>query len=185
MNKDRTILIKFLFAIMFVLPQKAMAETFLLPDFNFYNYRETSKFTKTFDETKYEKIRNNYNFDNFFDKQTIVLHKSTKNLTPQNIGQSYFARTLAGQNNSETYILKDEPNYFFGIYCSQSLQKCEIVRFSYGFDGIIETRYTHNNLWHFQNNIGSFLETQNRIKILPDFPLKNSILERFILRLEK
>lgn len=184
MNKDRTILIKIIFATMLFLPQRALAEVFLLPDLNFYNYRENSKITKTADETKYEKIRNNYNFSNFFDKQTIILHKNTQNLTPRNLGKAYFTRTLAGDNRQETYILENKPDYFLGIYCSQKLQKCEIARFSYGFDGIIETRYTHNNLWHFQNNIGSFLETQNRIKILPDFISKRIIHECFILRLE-
>lgn len=185
MKKDHTILIKILFALMIFLPQKAAAEVILLPDWNFYNYRESAKITKNADETKYVKIRNNYKFCKFFDQQTVILHKNTKNLTPQDLGNAYFARTLLGDETSEKYILENEPQYFLGIYCSQRLQKCEIARFSAGYDGIIETRYTHNNLWHFQNNIGSFLETQMRIRILPDFAFKNYIYQKYLLRLEK
>lgn len=185
MKKDRTILIKILFAIMLLLPQKAVAEVFLLSDWNFYNFRENYKITKNADETKFEKIRNNYNFGNFFDKQTIILHKKNKNLTPQIEGRTYFARTLLGDGTCEKYILEDKTNEFLGIYCSKKLQKCEIARFSLGFDGITETRYTHNNLWHFQNNIGSFLETQMRIRVLPNFIFKNYIHRKYLLRLEK
>lgn len=185
MKKDLTILIKILFALIIFLPQKAVAEIFLMPDWNFYNYRENTKITKNANETKYEKIRNNYKFCNYFDKQTIILHKKIPNVTPQNVGRTYFARTLLGDTTFENYILRDEPNYFLGIYCSKKLQRCEIERVSMGFDGIVESRYTHNNLWHFQNNIGSFLETQTRIKILPNFIFKNYIHRKYILRLEK
>lgn len=185
MKKDRTILIKILFALMIFLPQKVAAEVFLLPDWNFYNYRENAKITKNADETKYEKIRNNYKFCNYFDKQTIILHKKEQNLSPQEVGRAYFARTLLGDTTFEKYILKDEPNNFLGIYCSKKLQRCEIERVSLGFDGIVESRYTHNNLWHFQNNIGSFLETQTRVMILPNFNCKNYIHRKYLLRLEK
>ena len=185
MKKDRTILIKILFALMIFLPQKVSAEVFLLPDWNFYNYRETAKITKNADEVKYEKIRHNYKFCNYFDKQTIIFHKNSKNLIPQNIRNAYFARTLLGDNTFEKYILKKEPNNFLGIYCSKKLQKCEIERVSNGYDGIVELRYTHNNLWHFQNNIGSFLETQMRIRVLPNFPFKNYIHRKYLLRLDK
>ena len=185
MKKDRTILIKILFLIMMLFPQNVMAEVLLLPDWNFYNYRENFKITKNADETKFEKIRCRYNFGNFFDKQTIILHKNYGNITPKIAGNAYFARVLLGDKTCEKYILKNETDYFLGIYCSQKLQKCEIAKFSLGFDGIIETRYTHNNLWHFQNNIGSFLETQTRVKILPDFAFKNYIHRRYLLELKK
>lgn len=184
MKKDPTIIIKFLFMLMIFFPQKAEAEIFLMPDWNFYNYRENSTITKNADEIKYEKIRNNYHFCNYFDKQTIILHKKHQIDTPQSIGRNYFVRTLLGDNTLEKYILEDKPNYFLGIYCSKKLQRCEIEKVFCGFDGTIELRYTHNNLWHFQNNVGAFLETQMRIKILSNFIFTNSIHAKYILRIE-
>lgn len=185
MKKDHTILTKIFIIFALILPKSVEAETFSLPDWNFYNFRENYKITKSADEVKYEKIRNNYNFDNYFDKQTIILHKKTKNLTPQNLGKSYLARTLMGDKTCETYILRDEKDCFYCIYCSQKLQKCEILKFIIGFDGIIEIRYTHNNLWHFQNNIGSFLETQNRVNVFPNLLFANYIQSKYLMRLEK
>ncbi len=183
MRKDRTILTKIFIIFALFLSETVEAETLSLPDWNFYNFRENSKITQNADEVKYEKIRNNHDFNNYFDMQTIVLHKKTKNITPQEVGKAYLARTLMGDKTCETYILQDEKNCFYCIYCSQKLQKSEILKFIIGFDGIIEIRYTHNNLWHFQNNIGSFLETQNRVKILPNLIFKNYIQKKYLLRI--
>lgn len=166
MKKDLTVIISLF--LLFVLSGKtAFADDFIMPDWSYYTYREQANISENADEIKYEKIRREQSFDEYFDKQTIIIHKKQKDITPQRAGEMYLLKAINGDKRAEKYIIKNEENDFIACYCSHDRKKSEIIRFCNGFDGLIEIRYTHNNLWHFQNNIGSFLSTQMRIVHLP------------------
>jgi len=182
MKKDLIFTIK-IFLCLILICGKACADDFIMPDWSYYTYRENAKVTENADEIKYEKIRKEHDFDEFFDRQTIIIHKHT-NLTPQEAGRQYLARTMFCSSRAEKYVLRDDVNDFLAIYCSHNRKICEIIRFYNGFDGLIEVRYTHNNLWHFQNNIGSFLSTQMRIKHKPyEFIMNELAHKKEIIRL--
>ena len=165
MKKDLIRLINIFFLFIIISPN-VKADDFLLPDWNFYSYREKIYTYENSEFNRYEKIRKEFNFDIFFDKQTITIYKKEK-LTPQEFGNKIFSNILIKDKNAEKYILSNDKICFFGAYCSPLFQKCEIIKIYNGFDGLIEIRYTHNNLWHFQNNMGSFIEFQNRIEHSP------------------
>jgi hypothetical protein len=188
MKKDHIILIKsiYIFLFLILIQLQAVADDFLLPNFNFYRCREFEQISKNAEQITFERIRNKYDFENYFDKQSIVIYKQRKDFSPKNAGDSYFARTLEGDKTAEKYILQDEENFFQGLYCSQKLAQCEIVKYVNGYEGLIEIKYTHNNIWHFQNNIGSFLEIQNRIKFYPStFLLHYVTNEKYLIRLTR
>lgn len=168
MKKDHIILVKIFLLLLFFTPQQAFAEIFLFPDWNYYKYRNLYETFENNNIKTFGYIRNKYTFDNFFDEQKIFIYKKSEKISPNEIGKAYLARTLIGDKKAEKYIIKDTENDFIAIFCSQNLKRCEIVRFLNGFDGHVEIKYIHNNIWHFQNNIGSFVEVQNRIKIYPD-----------------
>lgn len=172
MKKDLFNLVKiFPVLCLMLFPAKAFADNILPPDWNSFPHREKSIFFENADLKKFEKIRNNYDFQNFFDKQEITRYKNLKNISPKELGNAYLARTLMNDNQGEKYIIKNNDDDFEAIFCSAKLERCEIVRYFQGFDGIIKTKYTHKNIWHFQNNIGSFVEFQNRIRVFPDLKL--------------
>lgn len=172
MRKDLFKFAKILAVICLMLfPIKAFADNILLPDWNFFPQREKSRVFENADLKKFKKIRSNYNFYNCFDKQEIIRYKNLKSISPKELGNTYLARNLMNDKQSEKYIIQNNDNDFEAIFCSAKLERCEIIRYFQGFDGIIATKYTHNNIWHFQNNIGSFVEFQNRIKVFPDLKI--------------
>lgn len=172
MRKDLFKFAKILAVICLMLfPIKAFADNILLPDWNFFPQREKSRVFENADIKKFEKIRCNYNFQNSFDKQEITRFKNLKNISPKELANAYLARTLMNDNTCEKYIIKNNNDDFEAIFCSAKQEKCEIIRYFTSFDGIITTKYTHNNIWHFQNNIGSFVEFQNRIRVFPDLKI--------------
>lgn len=184
MKKNLSKLTKILPVICLILfHTKAFADNVILPDWNYFTYREKSIISENADLKKFEKVRNNYNFQNFFDKQEITRYKNIKNISSKELGNAYLARTLANDTNSEKYIIKNNDNDYEAIFCSAKLERCEIIRYFQGFDGIIETKYVHNNIWHFQNNIGSFVEFQNRIKVFPDFKIYELYKNKEILKI--
>ncbi len=169
---------------MFLICANAYADDFVMPDWSYYTFRENAKVTENADLIKYEKIRKEHSFDEFFDKQSIIIHKKAKNISPREAGMKYLSKALFCDFAAEKYIIKNDENDFIAIYCSHNRRKCEIVRFYNGFDGLIEVRYTHNNLWHFQNNIGSFISAQMQIIHLPyEFSINNLAHKNRINRL--
>ena len=90
----------------------------------------------------------------------------------------YFAQTLIGDNTNEKYILDNDKDNFRGIFCSKNLQRCEIIRYYNGYEGLIEIKYIHNNIWHFQNNIGSYLEFQRRIFSYPFYMMHRELINK-------
>ncbi|MGN0005965.1 MAG: hypothetical protein ACI37Z_08340 [Candidatus Gastranaerophilaceae bacterium] len=172
MKKAHLKLTKFFFVFCLVfLPSETFADNVLPPDWNYFSYREKSIIFENADIKKFEKIRCNYNFQNSFDKQEITRFKNLKNISPKELANAYLARTLMNDNTCEKYIIKNNNDNFEAIFCSAKQEKCEIIRYFTSFDGIITTKYTHNNIWHFQNNIGSFVEFQNRIRVFPDLKI--------------
>lgn len=181
---DRIILYSLIVLCIFLIPDKALSEDFLLPDWNAKQYREFVKYSYNIKSASFQKIRNSYNFSNFFDTQIIKVHKDLKDISPKEYGKKYLSSVLFNDNKAEKYILRDNEEDFMAVFCSQTLKKCEIVRYTYGFNGLIETKYINNNLWHFQNNIGSYIEFQNRIYIYPyDSIIRKVIDDKFLIRL--
>ena len=89
-----------------------------------------------------------------------------------------------GFNFESVWDYKRRENDFIACYCSADDKRCEIVGFYNGFDGLAEVRYTHNNLWHFQNNIGSFLSAQMQIRHLPyEFTINKLVNDKRLIRL--
>lgn len=165
MKNARILTISLFLALILTNSAKAFADDFIMPDWSFYKNREQTKIENSYEKSEYQKVRKEQNFDKFFDKQTIIIHKREK-MSPKSAAERYL-NLVQKDKYFEKYILDDSENNFFAIYCSSSEKKCEILRYTNGFDGLVEIKYTHNNLWHFQNNIGSFLEVQNRIIHIP------------------
>lgn len=182
MKKDLIVTISFF--ILIFCGNAVFADDFIMPDWSYYAYREQANISENADIIKYEKIRLEHSFSEYFDKQTIIIHKKQKNITPERAGEIYLLKALSGDKKAEKYIIKNNENDFIACYCSHNNKKCEIVRFYNGFDGLVEIIYTHNNLWHFQNNIGSFLSTQMRIEHLPyEFTFNKLTGNKRIIRL--
>lgn len=182
MRKDLIFTIKILFSVLLIC-KTAFADDFIMPDWSYYSYREKAYVSENADEIKYVKIRHEQDFDKFFDRQTIKIHKKI-HMSPKEEGMKYLSRAMFCDVRAEKYVVKDDDNDFIAIYCSHDKRKCEIVRFYKGFDGLVELRYTHNNLWHFQNNVGSFLATQMRIMHVPyEFTINKLTEEKRIIRL--
>lgn len=171
-KKDHTILIRIALLIVFLWQNYAFADDFFLPDLGISRFKKISRITKDTNSVIYEQVRSEQSFDNFFDKQVIILHKSWKDLSPKDAGEIYLKRT--NDNTSEKYIIENSDNNFEAVFCSKKLERCEIIRFYCGYEGLIEIKYVHNNIWHFQNNIGSFFEMQKAIHSYPvDFISNN------------
>lgn len=185
MKKDHivTVAIKILFCLIF-LTNTVIADDFVMPDWSYYSYREKAKIIENAATIKYEKIRTEQDFHNFFDKQTITIYKNTKNILPTFAGKTFLINAKKNTEKFEQYIIKDDSNDFIASYCSQEKMKCEIIRFYQGFDGLVEVKYTHNNLWHFQNNIGSFISAQMMIQHLPyEFMFNKLVNDKRMIRL--
>ena len=173
MKKDLTNFLKIIFTV-FLCQNIAFGETFILPDWNNRPFDTKSKTLKTYNLKTFEQVRDNQQLNKFFDKQIIKVYPNKKT-SPQEAGKEYLSKTLSGDKSSETYILKNEKNSFKAVFCSNNLQRCEIIRFYNGFNGLIEIKYVHNNLWHFQNHIGSFIEFQNRIISFPSYKMTDKL----------
>ncbi len=167
MKKDRIILINVLTLIVFSIAQSAFAVDVLLPDWNFYKNRDNSRIINDTNSVVFERVRGNQTFDKFFDKQVITVFKGKNDELPKNVGNAYLNKIAADDKKTTVWILKNSDNDFEGIFCSPKLERCEIVRYVNTSDGLVEVKYIHNNLWHFQNNIGSFIEAQNRVIVYP------------------
>lgn len=178
-KKDRSISISIFFLIIFLWQNSVFAEDFFLPDLGIERFKKASKITKNTNSVKYEQIRNEQSFDKFFDKQVIILHKKLNDLSPKEAGNIYLKRVLQGDITSETYVIANYNNNFEAIFCSKKLERCEIIRFYQGYNGLIETKYIHNNIWHFQNNIGSFVAIQRAIRFYPADFISNSLYNSF------
>jgi len=168
MKKDRGFFISLIFFI-FLFGEIVFADDIILPDFRFNIGKRFEKISENADKITYQNVRSNHSFDKFFDKLVIEIYKRNpeKSMSPSYFGKTYISRKLAGDFNAESYIIEDNENEFFGIFCSQRAEKCEIIRVIRGFDGLICIKYVHNNLWHFQNNIGSFIEVVRRTSVYP------------------
>ncbi|MBQ2643995.1 hypothetical protein IJG14_00300 [bacterium] len=182
MKKDLIFLVK-IFLCIFLLTNTGFADDFIMPDWGYYCFREKMNITENYEDIKYEKVRTEQNFDKFFDKQTIIIHKNHKIYSPSQAGMDYLTKSICNGEKAEKYILKNDSNDFIACYCSHNKKLCEIIRFYSGFDGLIEVRYTHNNLWHFQNNIGSFISCQMRIQHIPYEFYINKLTDKNIIRL--
>lgn len=178
-KKDRTILIRIILTFVFLWQSAAFAEDFFLADLGISRFKKTSRIIKNTNSVMFEQVRSEQSFDEFFDKQVIILHKNLKDLYPKEVGYIYLQRTLPDDNTSEKYIIENSDNNFEAVFCSQKLARCEFVRFYTGYNGIIEIKYVHNNLWHFQNNIGSFVEIQKAIRSYPIDFISNSLYNTY------
>ena len=182
MKKDHILIISLI--LLFFTSNAAFADDFALSDWGFYSYREKANITENADDITYEKVRREHDFGKYFDRQKIIIHKKMKNISPKEACLAYISRKMLGDKKAEKYIIKDNDNDFIACYCSDDDKRCEIVRFYNGFDGLIEVRYTHNNLWHFQNNIGSFLSAQMKIRHLPyEFTINKLVNDKRLIRL--
>jgi len=168
MKKDLGYFVSLIF-ILFASGGNVLADDIVLPDFRFRVNQRLEKISENADKVVFQTVRNNHSFEKFFDKLEIEIYKKNpeKEMTPSYFGQTYIARNLTGDLNGEKYTVMDENDEYIGIWCSQRAQKCEIIRVINGFDGLISIKYVHNNLWHFQNNIGSFIEVVRRTSIYP------------------
>lgn len=167
MKNVRIISINFLILIVFSIAKPAFATDVLLPDWNFYKNRVNTRIVKNTDSVVFERVRSNQTFDKFFDKQVITIFKNRKSESPKITGEKYFSKIALSDTKYTQWLFKNSDEEFFGAFCSPKLERCEIVRYLPSEDGLVELKYIHNNLWHFQNNIGSFIEVQNRIVVYP------------------
>lgn len=183
MKKDHINLIKFLVIFILLLQNSAYADNFLLPDWNYSSFPKKTTITEDADRIIFKQVRENQNFNNFFDEQIITIYKKSNEISPQEAGQSYLAVVLFCDKTCEKYILENSSKAFEAVFCSPKLQRCEIIRYYNGYKGLVEIKYIHNNIWHFQNNIGSFIEFQRRIYSHPVNLLYKSISDKTEIRL--
>jgi len=168
MKKDLGFFIS-LILLFFVFGKISFADDIILPDFRFNAHQRCEIISENADKITYQNIRNNHSLESFFDSLVVEFYKRNpeKTMTPSYYGNTYISRGLTGDFRGEKYIIKDDNDEFFGAYCSHLAQKCEIIKVSRGFDGLVVVKYVHNNLWHFQNNIGSFVEIVRRTSVYP------------------
>lgn len=178
-KKDRTFLIKIVLLVICLWQNIVFAEDFFLPDLGISRFQKVFKITKNTNSIVYEQVRRDQSFDNFFDKQVIIIHKNLKDLSPKAAGNIYLQRMLQGDRTSEKYIIENSDNNFEAVFCSKKLKRCEIIRFYQGYNGLIATKYIHNNTWHFQNNIGSFVAIQRAIRFYPVDFISNSLYDTY------
>jgi len=148
----------------------SQADDIILPDFRFNLDKRYEKISENADRVTFQTVRNNHSFDRYFDKLIVEIYKRNpeKSMTPSYFGEKFIAREILGDFRSEKYVIKDSDGEYFGVFCSHRAEKCEIIRVIRGCDGLINMRYVHNNLWHFQNNTGSFIEVVRRISVYPE-----------------
>lgn len=178
-KKVHTILIRIILIFVFLWQSAAFAEDFFLPDLGISRFKKVSRVYKNTNSVTYEQVRREQSFDKFFDKQVIILHKNLKDLSPKEAGNIYLQRILRNDNIGEKYVIENDDNNFEAVFCSQKLARCEFIRFYTGYSGLIEIKYVHNNIWHFQNNIGSFVEIQKAIRSYPVDFISNSLYNTY------
>lgn len=170
MKKDPGFFISlFLFFMFFSFSGVCFADDIILPDFRLSAEKRLEKISENADKIVYQSVRNNHSFDNFFDSLIIEVYKRNpeKAMKPSYFGNTYLARKGFCDNKFEKYIIEDNNDKFFAVWCSQKSEYCEIIRVERGFDGLVNIKYVHNNLWHFQNNIGSFIEVVRKTTVIP------------------
>jgi len=168
MKKDLGFFISLIF-IFFIFGKISFADDIILPDFRLNENQRFEIISENADKITYQNIRSNHSLESFFDSLVVEIYKINpeKTMTPSYFGKTYISRNLTGDLQGQKYIIKDDDNEFFGAYCSPLAKKCEIIRVLRGFNGLINIKYVHNNLWHFQNNIGSFVEVVRRTSVYP------------------
>lgn len=158
-----------LFFISVFFSEICFADDIILPDFRLKADKRKEKTEIFSNKIKYQSVRNNQSFDKFFDSLIIEIYtdKPENTMKPSYFGNTYLAKKGFCDNKFEKYILEDNDNEFFAIWCSEKSERCEIIRVLNGFDGLVNIKYVHNNLWHFQNNIGFFVEIVRSTRVLP------------------
>lgn len=168
MKKDLGFFISLIF-VFFILGGNVYADDIILPDFRFRVHQRFEKISENADKIVFQMVRSNHSYEKYFDKLEIEIYKRNpeRTMTPSYFGKTYIARNITGDTKAESYVIEDNDSEYFGVWCSQRAEKCEIIRVINGFDGLISIKYVHNNLWHFQNNIGSFVEVVRRTSFYP------------------
>ena len=169
MKKDHGCFISLILFFVFALGEVCSADDIIMPDFRLSADKRFEKVSGNADKVIYQTVRSNHSFDKFFDSLIVEIYKRKPetDMTPSYFGNTYLSRKGFCDNKFEKYIIEDNDDVFFAAWCSQKSQYCEIIKTEYGLDGLVNIKYVHNNLWHFQNNIGSFVEIVRRTHILP------------------
>ena len=170
MKKDHGYFVSLILIVVFAFfGEVCFADDIIMPDFRLSADKRFEKVSENADKITYQAVRNNHSFKNFFDSLIVEIYgrKPEREMTPSYFGHTYLSRKGFCDDRFEKYIIEDNEDMFFAVWCSQNKGFCEIIKTERGADGLVNIRYVHNNLWHFQNNIGSFVEIVRRTRILP------------------